>query len=221
MNINKLHKELLEDFAFYSDGDTKSLLIDTSKSCGEGHVLHLPNKSTIESASGIIILNRLGEVIVDNGWFEFVIDAETKEEYFFWQYLRGTSINNVTSAKIPDHIWNKLSNLSKELLESQNYDDQSIRNYELKLKDKKIFINDWRLMKQESYLANQKYIWKEWVTNNPKWDHDHCEFCGVKFGNLVGDEKYGYTTKDDYYWVCKTCFEDFKVMFQFSIDQDL
>ena len=41
------------------------------------------------------------------------------------------------------------------------------------------------------------------------WDHDHCEFCGVKFSLNESDVPEGYVTDDNYYWVCKPCFVDF------------
>jgi hypothetical protein len=28
----------------------------------------------------------------------------------------------------------------------------------------------------------------------------------------------GYATQEDYYWVCKTCFDDFKAMFSWTVE---
>ncbi len=43
-------------------------------------------------------------------------------------------------------------------------------------------------------------------------DHDHCEFCTKKIWDRAsGDDEadVGYTTVDDYHWVCDECFDDF------------
>ena len=51
-------------------------------------------------------------------------------------------------------------------------------------------------------------------------DHDHCEFCWAKF--MVEDYPdvlhEGYSTLDEYRWVCKGCFEDFKESFQWRVN---
>jgi hypothetical protein len=50
---------------------------------------------------------------------------------------------------------------------------------------------------------------------NLNWDHDHYDFCWENFSlkeyeNSIHE---GYATVDDYNWICPTCFEDFKDMF--------
>jgi len=57
-------------------------------------------------------------------------------------------------------------------------------------------------------------VFAERLTN---LDHDHCEFCNKKFTeNLDGTLQEGYTTIDNYRWICSGCFKDFKEMFSFN-----
>jgi hypothetical protein len=51
------------------------------------------------------------------------------------------------------------------------------------------------------------------------WDHDHCEFCGATFSCAAGDLKRGYSTRDNYHWVCLQCFEDFRQEFHWHLDE--
>jgi hypothetical protein len=88
---------------------------------------------------------------------------------------------------------------------------------------------DWRLQGQEKYLKGVELRWQVYrhYPEKPDWDHDHCEFCWAKF--MVEDYPdvlhEGYSTPDEYRWVCKGCFEDFKEMFQWrvipSLDHDV
>ena len=71
---------------------------------------------------------------------------------------------------------------------------------------------DWRLGPDENRFLD-KFEWqkKPWTQTRPHWDHDHCSFCGVEIS--ASDEQgvlhEGYTTEDEYHWVCETCFVDF------------
>jgi hypothetical protein len=79
--------------------------------------------------------------------------------------------------------------------------------------------NDWRLQGQEKYLSGVALHWKKWKKPREDWDHDHCAFCKAKFMEEKGPDilNEGYTTTDDYHWVCKTCFDDFKDMFHWVV----
>lgn len=78
--------------------------------------------------------------------------------------------------------------------------------------------DDWRLQGQENYLQGVALSYKKWSVREGN-DHDHCEFCGEKFMS----EKHpntlheGYTTLDDYHWICNSCFEDFKQTFSWKV----
>jgi hypothetical protein len=80
--------------------------------------------------------------------------------------------------------------------------------------------DDWRIRNQAKYLKAEILKWAKWKTPKPDWDHDHCEFCSQKFSDNPGHTnavKYGYTTADKYYWICKKCFSDFKKLFEWKV----
>ena len=80
---------------------------------------------------------------------------------------------------------------------------------------------DWRLQGQEEYLKGVELRWQIYgrYPKGPDWDHDHCEFCWAKF--MVEDYPEvlpeGYTTLDEYRWICSGCCEDFKEMFEWRV----
>ncbi|WP_346860154.1 hypothetical protein [uncultured Draconibacterium sp.] len=76
---------------------------------------------------------------------------------------------------------------------------------------------DLRLQGQEKYLSGEKLIFKNYADKNTKTDHDHCEFCSEKFSETLPDcLRSGYTTTDDYHWVCEKCYSDFKESFNWK-----
>jgi hypothetical protein len=81
--------------------------------------------------------------------------------------------------------------------------------------------NDWRLGGQERFLRGVTLVRRPYRRNltNPDWDHDHCAFCWAKF--MVDDQPgtlhEGYSTEDEYHWICLNCFEDFKVSFEWRV----
>ena len=81
-------------------------------------------------------------------------------------------------------------------------------------------MDDWRLRGQEKYLAKKEFVYKRYTSNNPLWDYDHCEFCNERISLLPEDRNYGYTTLDDYYWICEDCFNDFKDQFGWTVVND-
>ena len=77
---------------------------------------------------------------------------------------------------------------------------------------------DWRLQGQEKYLAEKEFRFKTYMLRTTKTDHDHCEFCNSKFSENIPDTLHeGYTTLDNYRWVCSKCFSDFKEWFKFKL----
>ncbi len=84
--------------------------------------------------------------------------------------------------------------------------------------------DDWRLTGQEKYLKGVILIHQKYRQNpdNPEWDHDHCSFCWATFmvGGESGSLEEGYSTEDEYYWVCPQCFEDFKEAFGWSVREE-
>ena len=87
---------------------------------------------------------------------------------------------------------------------------------------------DWRLGRdQEEYLSEEILIKKNFKSKLPKedpyysGDHYHCEFCWRRFmENCGGDldcSSEGYCTLDESIWICETCFNDFKDMFNWTV----
>ncbi|HTR54753.1 MAG TPA: hypothetical protein VMJ10_28880 [Kofleriaceae bacterium] len=78
--------------------------------------------------------------------------------------------------------------------------------------------DDWRLRGQEKYLHGASWTWKTYRRYRDNWEHDHCSFCWAKLTEpgTDGEAHEGYSTKNDYYWVCATCFDDFKERFAWT-----
>ena len=79
--------------------------------------------------------------------------------------------------------------------------------------------DDWRLQGQEDYLHGVTLTWKEYKARSETWEHEHCEFCWRKFMEVDDPEihRWGYTTEDDYFWICADCYTDFKDMFEWQL----
>jgi hypothetical protein len=78
---------------------------------------------------------------------------------------------------------------------------------------------DWRLTNQESYLMGTTLRLKAYSERTTETDHDHCEFSFEKFTASGEDTLHeGYATIDDQRWICRTCFDDFKVPFKFHFE---
>jgi len=82
---------------------------------------------------------------------------------------------------------------------------------------------DWRLAGNEDLFRNAIFVAKRYTQWSPEWDHDHCSFCHEPFAEKGSEadrqdaHREGYSTpgppqeqKDDYYWVCPRCFDDFR-----------
>jgi hypothetical protein len=80
--------------------------------------------------------------------------------------------------------------------------------------------DDWRLFGQENYLQGVTLYRRVWTQTRPHWDHDHCEFCFAKFMAEGGDYAEGYTTADEYHWICVPCFADFRARFGWQVDPE-
>lgn len=81
-------------------------------------------------------------------------------------------------------------------------------------------MSDWRRMGQEKYLMGVLLVKKGYRKYREEWDHDHCEFCMTKFSERPGDLNEGYTTEDEYRWICEKCYEDFKEQFHWSVREE-
>ena len=74
-------------------------------------------------------------------------------------------------------------------------------------------IDDWRIMGQPGYLYKVKLKKLQFQKSRFQIDHVHCEFCWDKFSEAANDLHEGYTTMDEKYWICETCFLDFHKIF--------
>jgi hypothetical protein len=79
--------------------------------------------------------------------------------------------------------------------------------------------SDWRLTHQENYLSGVALTRRPWRESRPGWDHDHCAFCWAKFAAFDGPDilREGWTTIDEYHWVCDQCFVDFRDRFGWQV----
>ena len=79
-------------------------------------------------------------------------------------------------------------------------------------------MDDWRITNQMQYLYRERLRLRSYAPENPVNDHDHCEFCFAKFmlGNENQMQDEGYATDDGYRWICKTCYVDFKTLFDWQ-----
>ena len=79
---------------------------------------------------------------------------------------------------------------------------------------------DWRLHGQEQDLLGAVLRRRRYLPPRPDWDHDHCEFCWVKFMDVdhPGIERDGYVTRDGYRWICHTCFDSFRARFGWTVE---
>jgi hypothetical protein len=77
-------------------------------------------------------------------------------------------------------------------------------------------MSDWRLQGQQKFLSAALLLKRPYRKFREGWDHDHCEFCGAKFSELPQDLNVGYSTVDNYCWVCEKCYDDFKEEFQWK-----
>ena len=100
------------------------------------------------------------------------------------------------------------------MLTSQTNHNRGVK-FKRNMDDKK---DDWRLQGQEKYLFGKSLIFKKYSNRVSNTDHDHCEFCSDKFSDTIPNSlTIGYTTTDDYHWICENCFADFKMDFEWTI----
>ena len=73
---------------------------------------------------------------------------------------------------------------------------------------------DWRLTNQMNYLFGKRLKKQAFHITRDEWDHEHCAFCSEKIDESTGE---AYSTTDNYHWICKECFEDFKELFKWEL----
>src|SRR4051794_32819420 len=75
-------------------------------------------------------------------------------------------------------------------------------------------------MGQERYLSGVALHRATWAETRPGRDHDHCAFCMKKIWDRASgtdEATAGFTTADDYHWICEECFIDFRERFRWVV----
>jgi len=80
--------------------------------------------------------------------------------------------------------------------------------------------NDWRLTNQMQYLDGKTLKYVSYEEYSKEWNHEHCEFCWGKFSKGENYLHEGYCSLDNYRWICSECYEDFKGMFAWKIENE-
>lgn len=82
--------------------------------------------------------------------------------------------------------------------------------------------DDWRLntgRRQAEYLSGETLVkTTRYIKPSERWDHEHCEFCWEKF--MESYDKTFYHTTDKKCWICEPCFNDFKEMFNWTVNEE-
>ena len=78
--------------------------------------------------------------------------------------------------------------------------------------------DDWRLQGQD-FLREELLRFQAYQPARPGSEHDHCEFCWTPFRThaLEGTASEGFVTPDRR-WICETCYEDFKLTFDWILE---
>ena len=73
-------------------------------------------------------------------------------------------------------------------------------------------MEDWRLSRgQDDYLSGVVFH-KERMLPQPQdlGFHKHCELCWTTLSPYGTDEHEGYVSENRQYWLCQSCFQEFK-----------
>jgi hypothetical protein len=78
--------------------------------------------------------------------------------------------------------------------------------------------DDWRLQGQD-WLREELLRYEPYRPPQPGFEHDQCQFCWTPFRSepQQGVINEGYVTNDRR-WICETCYEDFKLMFDWILE---
>lgn len=70
---------------------------------------------------------------------------------------------------------------------------------------------------QKEYLRDKRLQLREFVCNSDQ--HEHCEICWARFGMHPEDLHFGYYESHSKSWICNTCYNDFKDLFKWVIEE--
>lgn len=78
-----------------------------------------------------------------------------------------------------------------------------------------------RRKRLEDYRPNEipcTSLKKACIAAQPHMGPNHCNFCWATFSEYDDDLHEGYCTPDETYWICPECFNDFKEMFHWTLE---
>ena len=135
----EVERQLIEDIMHYGILDTR-LRIDWSGACPEGHRTSYLD-GDLEAVSNVSVLNGNNEIVAE-GWLDFVHGGGDNQLFVFWLFLdirRGGKWEEVKSEPvIPQHIWERLSDNTKDACMSEGKYDSNWCNDPLVISWKKL-----------------------------------------------------------------------------------
>jgi hypothetical protein len=77
---------------------------------------------------------------------------------------------------------------------------------------------DWRI-DNAKHTRGAALHFQKYTHYSEDWDHDHFEACWAMFMEVPSAEILtgGYTTEDNYRWICPQCFQDLKEEMQWKL----
>ncbi len=111
----EVERQLLADLAHYGV-ETTGASFDWSESCQEGHCTSVMD-GNLEELSNVVVLGRGAEAIAE-GWIDFIHGGVGNPLFVFWLHLSvpqaGMWIRVKSDNAIPEHVWNRLPEHTKQ-----------------------------------------------------------------------------------------------------------
>lgn len=113
----EVERQLLADLDHYRPGSsTSGCSIDWSDPCQEGHSTDALG-GVLEEMSDVLVRDRDGNLVAE-GWLDFVHGGAALPLHVFWLFLdlveAQGSIRVKDDVAIPEHVWSRLSDASKD-----------------------------------------------------------------------------------------------------------
>ena len=80
--------------------------------------------------------------------------------------------------------------------------------------------DNWRLFGQDQYLHGLELAFRQYSSSKHSHPSDYCEFCSREFAEFsTGPDVLteGYSSRNGFRWICRTCFDDFKAEFKWRV----
>lgn len=78
-------------------------------------------------------------------------------------------------------------------------------------------MNIWCVEEADNNMRNHVLLKVKFSDRLTETEHEYCEFCMARFGNVNKDFKEGYRTQNYYYWVCEDCFDEYKEEYHWTV----